>query len=446
MKKRLKNLSHVQIIALGYAIIILLGTALLSLPAATATGESAGFLNALFTATSSACVTGLVTVDTGVFWSLFGQTVILVLIQVGGLGFMTIATFFFTLFRRRMGLRQKEVMVESINTSEIGGILQLAKKIFLMTFAFEGTGALILFLRYFFHYDFSFGKSLFYGVFHSISAFCNAGFDLNGGYDSFTKFAGDPFVVLTLTALVVIGGLGFLVWKDLHFRKFRFRQYRLHTKVVLSATAVLIFVPAVCFFFLERHASHEGMDLGTQILTSLFDSITPRTAGFNTSDTALLSPASGILTILLMFIGGSPGSTAGGIKTTTFAVLVFYTISTLRNERETSVFGRRIHGDALRKSVQVFFLNLTLALAGLFALLAAQPGLGFFPSLFEAFSAIGTVGMSTGITRDLNVFSRCVIILLMFIGRIGGISFGAALLEKKATPAVMKPYENITIG
>ena len=447
MRRILRNLSHVQIIALGYSIIILFGTALLTLPVATASGESAGFLNALFTATSSACVTGLVVAESGVYWSLFGQIVILLLIQTGGLGFMTIATFFFSLFRRKMGLRQKEVMIESINTSSIGGILHLSKKILLMTLLFEACGAVILFLRYFFHYSYPVGKSFFFGLFHSVSAFCNAGFDLNGGsFASFSSFSDDPVILLTLSSLILIGGLGFLVWKDLKDSRFSFRKMHLHTKIVLVTNLLLILLPAVLFFILERSGAHREMSGGVQILNSFFDAVTPRTAGFNTTDTAALSPASGVLTLILMFIGGSPGSTAGGIKTTTLFVLIVYTVSSIRNERAASAFGRRISPDVLKKAVQVFVWTLFLALTGSFLLLAVQPELGFFNGIFEVFSAIGTVGMSTGITRDLGTFSRILVILLMFIGRIGGISFGAALLEKKAPPAVTFPYENITIG
>lgn len=443
---KLKNLSHVQIIALGYLLIILCGTLLLMLPIATTSGESASFLTALFTATSSACVTGLVTVDTGTFWSLFGQIVILALIQIGGLGFMTIATFFFRLFRRRMGLRQKEVMVESINTSEIGGILQLAKNIFLLTMLIEGCGAVILALRFGLHYGFGWKKSLFFGVFHSISAFCNAGFDLNGNYNSFTDYVGDPVINLTLMTLIIIGGIGFLVWHDLAERKFRFRSLRLHTKIVLSVTAILILAPALLFFFFERNGLFADLNWGEKILASLFSAVTPRTAGFNTVDTASLSPGSGLLTVVLMFIGGSPGSTAGGAKTTTVAVLLFFTIASIRKNRAASLFGRRIPEDALHKAVCVFFWNLGLALCGILLIAAIQPALPFFDVLFEVFSAIGTVGMSTGVTRDLNTFSQALVILLMFIGRIGGVSFGAALLEKKAVPAVIEPHESILIG
>lgn len=438
--------SYVQVIALGYAIMILLGTLLLMLPFSSASGESASFTTAFFTATSASCVTGLVTVDTGTFWSVAGQAIIITLIQIGGLGFITIATLFMMLMRRRVGLRGKELMIESINSSNIGGILRLTKKIIFGTLIFEGTGALVLTIR--FMQDFSFGRALWFGIFHSISAFCNAGFDLMGTiepYSSFVHYSSDPVVMVTIMLLIIIGGIGFLVWEDILKNGLRIKRYSFHTKLVLLTTAVLLFGGAVLIFIFERNASNASLPLGEQMMVSFFGSVSARTAGMNVTDTGVLSPAGKLINILLMYIGGSSGSTAGGIKTTTFAVLIIYAVSSIKGNAQTSVFGRRISDDAVKKAVTVAVTNLSLALIGAFIISAVQPfDLG--DVLFETFSAIGTVGMTTGITRDLSVISRYVIIFLMYLGRVGSISFAAAFLRKKAPPSVSAPTEAIIIG
>ena len=446
MKKILKNLSQVQIIALGYAILILFGACLLSLPVSRQPGVSPGFLDSLFTATSSSCVTGLITVDTATTWSFFGQAVILFLIQIGGLGFMTIATVFFSLFRRKLGLREKAVMTESINASPIGGIAKLAKKILFGTLCIEGAAAVILFFRFYFHYDFSAGKAIWFAVFHAVSAFCNAGFDLNGSFASFTAFSGDCTVNLVLMSLILIGGLGFLVWEDLFSNRFRLRRCSLHTKIVLLFSAILVFLPALFFFISEYRFANSDLSVSEKVLASFFEAVTPRTAGFNTTDVAALSPAGKIMTMFLMLVGGCPGSTAGGIKTTTLAILFFFCIGTLRRRKGVFVFGRRLYADDCIKAVLVFFLNLSIAIAGGVLILLLQPGIGLDNSLFEAFSAIGTVGMTTGITRDLGLVSRILIILMMYVGRIGSISFGTAIMERKGEPAIQYPHEHITIG
>ena len=449
-KRRLKHakMSSVQIIALGFFIMILIGALLLTLPIATAVPGGASFREALFTATSASCVTGLVVRDTGTYWSFFGQTVIIVLIQIGGLGFMTIATLFMLLLRRRMGLRQREIVVDSINYYQLGGIVPFVKQILLGTLLVEGTGAALLSIR--FIQDFGLGRGIYYGIWHSISAFCNAGFDLmgphTGEYSSFTAYAGDTLVNLTIMGLIVVGGAGFLVWDDLCRNTFHWRRYRLQTKMVLFMNAVLILGGGLAFFLLERDDLGAGLSLKEQILTALFDAVTPRTAGFNTTDTAALSPGSMILTMLLMFIGGSPGSTAGGIKTTTFAVMVLHTIAGIRGSQCTNAFGRRIDDDTAKKSSLVFFSNLSLVAIGAFAICACQPILPIRDILFETFSAMGTVGMSTGVTWELAPFSQMVIIFIMYCGRVGSVSFAIALLEKKVAPPVTLPREQITIG
>ncbi len=448
MKRHKKaKLSSTQIIALGFFIMILVGTALLMLPCSTRVPGGAPFLTALFTATSASCVTGLVLQDTATYWSTFGQVVLVVLIQIGGLGFMTIATLFLMLLRRRLGLRQREVVVDSISHYQLGGIVPFIRRIFLGTVLAEGLGAVLLSIR--FVQDFGPARGIYYGVWHAVSAFCNAGFDLmgahSGPYSSFTAYAGDPLVVLTLCALILVGGAGFLVWEDLSANKLRWRHYRLQTKIVLFVNLILVAGGFFLFLLLERGNLGTGKGLGQQALEALFDAVTPRTAGFNTTETAALSSGSTLLTIILMIIGGSPGSTAGGVKTTTVAVIFLHTIAGVRREQSTNVFGRSIGDEALKKATSVLFTNLTLALAGALAICAIQ-ALPLTEVLFEVFSAIGTVGMSTGVTRSLLPLSRLIVAFLMYCGRVGSISFAVALLEKRALPPVTLPRERITIG
>lgn len=446
MKRFIRNLSHVQIIALGFAILILVGTGLLMLPFSVTEGQSVTLLDAVFTATSASCVTGLITVDTGTVWSPFGQGVILFLIQIGGLGFMTIATLFYIAFRKKMGLRQKEVMSESINSSGIGGLFKMARTIFAGTLIFEGIGALILTLRFYFRYGFPLGKALWFGIFHAVSSFCNAGFDINGNFASFSDYHSDWIICSVLIVMILLGGLGFFVWAEIRQKGFHLRRYNLHTKIVLSMSCILVFIPAVLFFILEADASHNDLGFFDSILASLFDAVSPRTAGMNITDTASLSNGGFLITIILMFIGGNPSSTAGGIKTTTLAVLVLFAVSTVRKSRYTGVFGKRIRQEDVHKALCVFFVNLSLVILGVFSICATQPSLPLRDVIFEVFSAMGTVGMSFGTTRELGLLSKIVIIILMYAGRVGSISFGSALMEKKAPPPVMAPYENITIG
>ena len=439
-----KQLSYLQIIALGFLTIIAVGTALLMLPVSSAAPGGAPFRTALFTAVSASCVTGLVLCDTALSWTSFGQVVILCMIQIGGLGFMTFATILFVLLRKRMGLRGRAVMVESINTTQLGGIVDLTKKIVLGTLLFEGAGAVLLSIA--FIPRMGWGRGIWYGVFHSISAFCNAGFDLLGRYDgayaSFAGYASDPLVNITLYVLITVGGIGFLVWDDISRKKFHFRRYRLQTKLVLTVSAVLTFGGAALFFLTGDAV---GDDLGTRILTALFASVTPRTAGFNTIDVAAMTTGGKILTIMLMFVGGSSGSTAGGVKTTTIAVLLLHAFAGIRNEPSPGAFGRSLEPDTLKKAASVFFVNLLLALFGALAICMMQ-ALPMEDVLFECFSAIGTVGMTTGVTRALTPGASYVIAFLMFCGRVGSVSFAVALFEKRSRPPIERVREQITIG
>ncbi|NCC15093.1 MAG: Trk family potassium uptake protein [Clostridia bacterium] len=446
-KEREKHLrlSNLQIVALGYFFVAVVGTGLLLLPASAAEGNTT-LLQAMFTAVSASCVTGLVLVDTSTHWTLFGQMVILLLIQIGGMGFMTIGIRFMLLVRHKISLREREVMVESINATQLGGIIHLTGKIVTGTILIEGIGAALLAIR--FIPEFGVKKGLFYSIFHAVSAFCNAGFDLmgvKGPYSSLVSYSNDNLVNLTMISLIIIGGIGFLVWEDIYNHRLRWKRYQLHTKIVLASTVFLILGGALLFFILEQYATGADMGSKERMLTAFFQSVTCRTAGFNSVDTAAMSEGSKLLSILLMFVGGSPGSTAGGIKTTTFAVFVLYMRAGIKREGRAVVFGRTLAQDTLEKAVSVFTISLCFALAGGLLICAIEP-LSSIDVLFEVFSALGTVGLSTGITRQLSGASACVITLLMFFGRVGSVSLATALLEKKAKPRISLPEEKIIIG
>ena len=337
-------------------------------------------------------------------------------------------------------------MVESINTTQVGGIMRLAWEIVILTAAFEGVGALVLLIR--FVPRFGFGRGLWYAVFHSVSAFCNAGVDLMGIIDpgcSLTPFYDDALVNLTLVVLIQVGGLGFLVWDDLIRCRWRLKRWRLHTKLVMVVSAILTFGGAALFLFFERGATGEGLSAGGRIWTALFASVTARTAGFNTVDVGAMSGAGKLLTIFLMVVGGSPGSTAGGVKTTSLAVIALFTFASFRGQEKPVIFGRSISGDIFRKSCSVLFFNIGIALAAAILLCALQP-LDPVDAVFETVSAIGTVGMTAGITQSLCTPSALIIALLMFLGRVGSVSFAVALLEKRSAPPVEYPTEEIIVG
>ena len=433
-------------ITLGFFAIIFVGTLLLMLPFSTRDGQSTSFINAFFTATSATCVTGLVTYDTFLHWTLFGQIVILIMIQIGGLGFITFGVYGMMLFRKKIGLRSRELIHDSLNSMHVGGGVRLVKRILTGTLIFEGAGAVVLSLR--FIPEMGYAKGIYFGIFHAISAFCNAGFDLmgeQGSYSSFCNYSGDITVNIVLILLIVIGGIGFTVWNDIYKNKYHVKRYMLHTKIVLVTTLVLLAGGTVFFWFSESNGLFAAMSVKDRLIASTFSSVTPRTAGFNTIDTASLSQAGKAFTMLLMFIGGSPGSTAGGIKTTTAAAIVFFIVSYVRREKGCNVFKRRIDDDIIKKASTVFFVNLSLAIGSVLLITLGQQ-LSLTDVAFEVFSAIGTVGMTTGITRDLNLASKLIIIFLMFCGRIGSLSFAISFLDRKRVPDVRYPTEDIIIG
>ncbi len=445
MKKKTFKLSPNRTIALGFLSIILAGALLLMLPSANRTGQGLSFLDSLFTATSATCVTGLVVADTWTQFSLLGQVILLVLIQVGGLGYMTMMLQASLLLGKKIGLRQRSVMMESVSAERLSDVLTLLRYILRGTAAIEGAGAVLLAFR--FVPELGALRGGWYAVFHSVSAFCNAGFDLMGfrePYSSLTYYVSDPLVNLTICALILLGGLGFLVWRDVREKGLCFRRYSLHAKLMLTATLILTLGGTALFWWAERDNLLLGMDPGQQVLVSLFQAVSPRTAGFNTVDLAKLTSGGGLLTIVLMFIGAGPGSTGGGVKVTTVTVCLLTLFSYIRGRREVGAFNRRLDEEHIHRAAAGVTLYMTLAMTGGFLLLAVQP----FPlqdALFEVFSAMSTVGLSTGITRDLLPFSRGLLIIMMYCGRIGSLSMMMALAERTA-PRVKDPVEHITVG
>ena len=438
-----RQLSSWQFLTLGYLLIILLGSFLLSLPIASRAGTYTPYLSALFTATSATCVTGLAVVDTYLHWSLFGQLVLLVLIQVGGIGFMTVLTLVMLLLRKNVGLYQRQLIMQSAGNLNLSGSVALILRILRGTLLIEGIGAALLSLR--FCQDFGFWEGIYYGVFHAVSAFCNAGFDLMGRFGPFSSlspYAGDPLVCLTAIALVLLGGLGFLVWTDLIKS---FRQFTLHTRIALVASAVLIIVPTGLFYFYERDGLLAGLSPSQAWLRALFAAVTPRTAGFATIDMANLSTGSVLLTTLLMFIGGNSGSTAGGIKITTFVVMLFSPIAGARRSSNLVIGGRQLDDSITKEAAATLSAYLLFAAAGCMVLAAGEP-FSLTEILLEVVSAVATVGLSTGITASLTAVSQVTLILLMFAGRLGVMTLAIAFGERRNPPPLRRPTDRILIG
>ncbi len=447
MGHKIRSLTYPQLVVLGYLVIITMGTVLLSFPMATRSNVSVGFVDALFTATSATCVTGLVVYDTFTHWSLFGQIVIMTLIQIGGLGFMAVITMFSFFLRRRIGLKERGLLRESVNSMYLGGVVLLIKRLLIGTFLFEGFGAVILSARFIPQMGLTTG--IYNGIFHSVSAFNNAGFDLMGKYGKYSSlisYAGDPVVTLTIMGLIIVGGIGFFVWDDILKHRHRFKEYQLHTKIVFAITSFLITWGAIVFFLFERTNLLNGLPFGEKILVSLFSAVTPRTAGFSVVDMGVSLPGTRLLTMILMFIGGSPGSTAGGIKTTTFAALVISAWSSLKNTKGDSVFGRQLEESALRRANTVVVINLTLVLVSSLVISATKPVLPLGDAVFETVSALSTVGLSTGITGSLGIIGQLMLILLMYTGRVGSISLALLFMQHRMPVSIQKPTEKIIIG
>lgn len=417
------------------------------LPISSVSGVWTPFLDAFFTATSATCVTGLVVYDTALYWSMFGQFVILSLIQVGGLGIITMAIAVSMFAGRRIGLKQRWVMQESISAPRVGGIVRLTGFIFRLTFLVEGVGALLLAFR--FCPELGFWKGLWYSVFHSISAFCNAGFDLMGGqgpFSSLTGYAVDPLVNVVAMLLIITGGLGFLTWHDILEKRQNLRDYTLQSKIILTTTAFLLLLAVLFFFFYELQLPQwDYLNQGEKLLISLFQATTPRTAGFNTVDLLQVSGLGQLFIVVFMLIGGSPGSTAGGFKTTTLAVLMLSTLAVFRRKDHAQCFGRRISESALRSAVAIFFLYLILCLTG-GMLIGGIEGVPMSVALFESASAIGTVGLSLGLTPSLSAASKVIVIFLMYFGRVGGLTLIYAMTSSGPPVPSLLPQEKVTVG
>ncbi len=436
-----RTLSSSQIILFGFVGVILVGTLLLLLPFATNSGQSATFGDALFTATSAVCVTGLIVQDTATYWSGFGQTVILLLIQIGGMGVVTVAVAIAMASGKKISLMQRSTMQDAISAPQVGGIVRFTGFILKGIFLFELLGALVLMTVFIPEYGV---KGIWLAVFHSISAFCNAGFDLMGTkspYSSLTSYAAHPVVNITVMLLIVIGGIGFLTWQDVRQNGIHINRYRMQSKVILATTGILLFIPALYFFCFEFSAEPTGK----RILMSLFQAVTPRTAGFNTADLTALSETGQTLTIGLMLIGGSPGSTAGGMKTTTAAVLIACAVAVFRRRENGRFFGRRIADDTVKNALTLLLMYITLFLLG-GMIISRVENLPILTCLFETASAIGTVGLTLGITPGLHLVSKLILISLMFLGRIGGLTLIFATLSATKNTLSKLPLEKITVG
>lgn len=437
--------SSLQILVIGFAVLIGIGAVLLSLPISNRSGVGLSLIDSLFTSTSATCVTGLVVLDTYTQFTFFGQVVILTLIQIGGLGFMMVAFMFSLFMGRRIGLRERAIMMESVSALKLGGIVRMVKKVLIITAIFELSGAAILATR--FCPQFGVLPGIWCSIFHSVSAFCNAGFDIMGRmapFTSMTSYAGDFTINITLMTLIVGGGIGFFVWDDVTNKKWHFSKYQLHTKIMLSATLFLIVISTVLFYFLEKNHALNNMSVGQQIISSFFHSITPRTAGFNTIPMTSLSEGSTLLSMVLMIIGAGPGSTGGGLKVTTITVIFLAVVARARSREDLNIFGRRLEDSALKRASTSAGLYLSLSLIG--AIIICSQGFAVRDSLFETLSAIGTVGLSTGITPNLPALSQIVVMLLMYTGRVGSLSVAMAVAERKNKAQLKNVTEKIIIG
>jgi len=441
------HFSSPQMIIFGFIIVNLMGCLLLMLPSSTVEKVGTSFSDALFTSTSAICVTGLVIHDTASYWSMQGQLIIMVLIQIGGMGVITAASAIAILSGRKIGLMQRSTMQESISATQVGGIVRLTGFILRAMLAIELLGA--IFMAPVFCEEFGMKKGVWYAVFHSVSAFCNAGFDLMGvnqPFSSLTGFNGNTTINLAIIALIVIGGIGFLTWDDIWHHRLHFHKYRLQSKVILTVTILLILLPALYFYFYEfGRTEWTNLREKERILASAFQSVTPRTAGFNTVDLNRMSEPSQLIMILLMLIGGSPGSTAGGFKTTTLAVLLLTSFAVFFRKEDVQCFGRRIPSETVKNAATILFLYMSLFLLG-GVVISCVDQVPLMGALFETSSAIGTVGLSLGLTPQLSLFSHMILILLMFWGRVGGLTLIFAVVSGHRFTKSKLPQEKITIG
>ena len=437
-----KHMTSFQLIIMGFAGVILSGTVLLMLPFSSAEKVITPFHEALFTATSAVCVTGLVVKDTGSYWSLAGQTIILALIQIGGLGVVTVAASVSLLSGKKISLMQRSTMQDAISAPKVGGIVRLTRFILRGTFLIEAAGTVLLLPVFMGDYG---KKGIWMSVFHSISAFCNAGFDILGTdssmFPSLTRYSGNILINLVIMLLIITGGIGFLTWDDIYTNKLNFKRYRMQSKIILMTTACLILFPTVFFYICDL----TKLPMEKRLLAAAFQSVTTRTAGFNTINISEMSEASKAVMILLMLIGGSPGSTAGGMKTTTFSVLILNAIATFRSQENAGAFGRRLEYHVIKNAATIAMLYFALFFGGGIAI-SVYEGLPLLDCLYEAASAVGTVGLTLGITPELHVFSQVVLIILMYLGRVGGLTLIYAVFSGRNKGNAKLPLEKITVG
>lgn len=446
MFKKLNYISQTRLIALSFLLVILSGTLLLTLPIASRDGVWTNPLNALFTATSATCVTGLVVYDTYCHWSLFGQIVIICLIQIGGLGFMTIITLLAVFTKRRIGLSERRILMVSSGNMRISGIIRLIQKVAIITFCCEGFGALVL--AFSFVPQMGMLRGCYNAIFHSVSAFCNAGFDLMGRYkegSSLGLYEQNAAVMVPLAILIVVGGIGFQVWSDIRKNRYDVKKYSLHTKLALISTGVLLFGGWFLYFIFENQYHLKGMTLPQKLLSSGFMSATTRTAGFAGFDLAQLSQSGSLLTVILMLIGGCPGSTAGGIKATTIAVMVMSVIGMSRGDTDITVFKRRLNKDLIKHAAVICFVYVGVVL-GATMIICNIESVSLASALFETASAMGTAGLSQGLTAQAGVVTKVILIILMYGGRIGGLSLLSVFAERKREAPHKRPAERIMIG
>ncbi len=445
-----KQLHPERVLAYGFLGLILLGGLLLSLPVAARTGESIGLFEGMFTATSAVCVTGLIVVDTGTTFSLFGQIVLLVLIQLGGLGFMLFATLAMAALGRRITLQSRVLIRDSMNASSMSGLTKLAGWIALLTLGIEVLGAFLLALRFVPMYGW--GKGLFFSLFHAVSAFCNAGFDLMGGYSSLTGFWNDPLVLIAVALLITLGGLGFAVMMEVVQQRGKWRGLSLHAKLVLTVSAGLLVIGTVFYAVVEwsnpATLAVDNANAGTKLLGAFFQSVTMRTAGFNSVDLAGMTDASKLMSALLMFIGASPASTGGGVKTTTISVLLLIVFSVVKGQENVNVFGKRLPTELMRRAVAIMFITLIVLLGGTMGLTLLEKGTPMIDILFETTSAMATVGVSSLGTPGLSRASQVILIPMMFFGRVGPLTMAMALAQRmeKGQNKIKYPEEKIMIG
>lgn len=449
VKKGMYNvkLAPTQVLVIGFASVILVGGLLLNLPIASKSAKSVGFINALFVSTSAVCVTGLTVVDTGTYWTVFGKIVILFLIQAGGLGFMILATMFFIILGKKISLKERLIIQEALNQYNLAGLIRFTKYIVLMTFIIEGLGTLFLSIRFIPQYGWITGIA--YSIFHSVSAFCNAGFDLIGDGRGLTPYVSDPIVSIIIPLLIIVGGIGFSVITDVITNK-KFKKLSLHTKMALVITLLLLITGFIGFTVLEWRNPRTlgGLNISNRFLSGFFQSTTTRTAGFNTIDFSQMRNTSKLLTVILMYIGGSPASTAGGIKTTTLGVIFFTIVSVIQGKSETELFRKRISRDIVNRALTIAFIGIFLIISVTMILSITDSQFSFIEILFETVSAFGTVGLTLGITPILSSFGKVLLILMMFTGRVGilTIAFALARQQRKYKLNIKYPEGKILVG